>query len=80
MTNLLNWWFTPTVGKGVLITAIVFVLAWETAGWILDEPLAWKIPLAILLVVVEIILLLALRIAIERLVEYAGEIEDERSE
>ena len=80
MTNLLNWWFTPIVGKGVLITAIVFVLAWKIAGWILDEPLAFKIALAGILAGVEIILLFAGRIAFERLAEYTGEIEDEREE
>lgn len=80
MNNILNWWFSPTVGKGAAIIAVTFLLAWTLADWIAGESLALKIPLAALLVGIEIILLLAVRIALERLAEYAGEIEDERQE
>ena len=70
-------WREPTVAKGV---AVVILLAWTAAGWILDKPVGLKVLLAAVFVCVWYILIVGIRIAVEQLADYAGRLEDEREE
>jgi len=67
----------PTVAKGIFFVAVILGGAWYLSG-LIAESLAWRLPLAIVLVSIEYIFVLAVIIIFEQLAKYAGRIEDER--